>query len=514
MARLGCVLLAICALSPLARAQMMTAPQTCTGNLMSDPIGLAFPDSTGTLQSINTAWLSFTFNKAECECATNDLAVQLQLIPSALPIGTVANNQVWVGTGCDNYTQRTTPGQISCEQVMTTDINATSFNTGAPTVNGLVNIHIPALSLISPVKHVCPSTNTTNDIYVFSIISNQQMPEGQCVLNISEQLTPPSPPVGVTAGSGDSAISLSWQSPPSTSVVPYQYQILCSDACGNPVPGQGTQTLGYSVCLNGQIHRRPLPTASSTGTTTTDDGGVATPADLGTASVGLGGLGTEASPLDGGTATTCTLPDGGVSSSTTDGGTTTCSGFNPFDTLDPKFLCSGPILASGTGGYTTRITGLTNGQTYLFTVVAIDQAGNPAAVCPVSGTPAPSEDLYRRLYADGARPHGFCFVATAAFGSYESRYVKVLRDFRDDVLMETEEGRAFVDWYYAHSPPAAAYIAEHRGARIGTQLVLWPVIGVAALWLYVPAWLKVLFCALLLGWIYRRPLARWMRQAA
>src|SRR5581483_550858 len=245
----------------------------------------------------------------------------------------------------------------------------------------------------------------------------------------------------------------------------------------NPVPGQGTQTLGYSVCLNGQIHRRPLPTASSTGTTTTDDGGVATPADLGTASVGLGGLGTEASPLDGGTATTCTLPDGGVS-------------------------------------YTTRITGLTNGQTYLFTVVAIDQAGNPAAVCPVSGTPAPSEDLYRRLYADGARPHGFCFVATAAFGSYESRYVKVLRDFRDDVLMETEEGRAFVDWYYAHSPPAAAYIAEHRGARIGTQLVLWPVIGVAALWLYVPAWLKVLFCALLLGWIYRRPLARWMRQAA
>jgi hypothetical protein len=395
---------------------------------------------------------------------------------------------------------------------MTTDINSTSFNTGAPSSNGLINIHIPALSLISPVKHVCPSTNTTNDIFVFSIISNQQMPESSCVLNISEQLTPPSPATGVTAGSGDGAISLSWQSPPSTSVIPYQYQVLCSDACGNPL-GQ-SHTLGYSVCLNGQIHRRPLPTASSTGTTPTDDGGVST-ADLGTASVGLGGLGTEASPLDGGTGDggTCTLPDAGTS--TADGGVSGCSGFNPFDTLDPKFLCSDPIIAnSATGGFNTRINNLTNGQSYLFTVVAIDQAGNPAGVCPVSGTPAPSEDLYRRLYADGARPHGFCFIATAAFGSYESQYVKVLRDFRDDVLMETEEGRAFVDWYYAHSPPAAAYIAEHRGARIGTQLLLWPVIGVAALWLYVPAWLKVLFGALLLGWLYRRRLSRWVRRAA
>jgi hypothetical protein len=132
----------------------------------------------------------------------------------------------------------------------------------------------------------------------------------------------------------------------------------------------------------------------------------------------------------------------------------------------------------------------------------------------VSGTPAPSEDLYRRLYADGAHPHGFCFVATAAFGSYESRYVKVLRDFRDEVLLSTDEGRAFVDWYYQHSPPAADWIREHRAARIATQMALWPVIGVAAFWLYVPLWIKLLALALLSARIFRRELRQaWARRA-
>src|SRR5207302_697931 len=97
MARLGYVLTAICLFAPAARAQTAMAP-TCTGTLMGDPIGLAFPDNTGALQSITTTYNSFTFNKAECDCATTDLALQLQLRPSALPVGTVANNQVWVGT--------------------------------------------------------------------------------------------------------------------------------------------------------------------------------------------------------------------------------------------------------------------------------------------------------------------------------------------------------------------------------------------------------------------------------
>ena len=47
---------------------------------------------------------------------------------------------------------------------------------------------------------------------------------------------------------------------------------------------------------------------------------------------------------------------------------------------------------------------------------------------------------------------GRCFIATAAFGSYEAPEVKVLRRFRDSVLKRTETGRSFVAFYYKNSP--------------------------------------------------------------
>ena len=67
-------------------------------------------------------------------------------------------------------------------------------------------------------------------------------------------------------------------------------------------------------------------------------------------------------------------------------------------------------------------------------------------------------------------------VTTAAWGSYENRWVRVLRQFRDVVLLPTHAGSRFVDWYYAHSPGPAAYIAVHPWARQLTRLALWPVI--------------------------------------
>ena len=50
---------------------------------------------------------------------------------------------------------------------------------------------------------------------------------------------------------------------------------------------------------------------------------------------------------------------------------------------------------------------------------------------------------------------GFCFLATAAWGSYQEPHVQVLRRFRDEVLLTNGPGRAFVSAYYATSPPLA-----------------------------------------------------------
>ena len=69
-----------------------------------------------------------------------------------------------------------------------------------------------------------------------------------------------------------------------------------------------------------------------------------------------------------------------------------------------------------------------------------------------------------------------CFIATAAYGSYLAPEVNALRHFRDKYLMTNAAGRAFVAFYYAHSPPYAAYIAKHDDLRLATRLLLTPLV--------------------------------------
>ena len=52
----------------------------------------------------------------------------------------------------------------------------------------------------------------------------------------------------------------------------------------------------------------------------------------------------------------------------------------------------------------------------------------------------------------------WCFVATTCFGE-ESKEVAALRQYRDDVLMLTGAGRAFVQCYY--------HIGRHLAALVG-----------------------------------------------
>lgn len=75
---------------------------------------------------------------------------------------------------------------------------------------------------------------------------------------------------------------------------------------------------------------------------------------------------------------------------------------------------------------------------------------------------------------------GACFVATAAYGSAMHPRVVELRHFRDQVLMKSSAGRAFVAFYYRHSPPVARYIAERPAARAAARIALWPVVMFAS----------------------------------
>lgn len=69
-----------------------------------------------------------------------------------------------------------------------------------------------------------------------------------------------------------------------------------------------------------------------------------------------------------------------------------------------------------------------------------------------------------------------CFIATAAWGSWMHPHVASLRDFRDRVLMRNAPGRAFVAFYYRHSPPIAAFISRHDTLRAATRAALAPLV--------------------------------------
>jgi len=73
---------------------------------------------------------------------------------------------------------------------------------------------------------------------------------------------------------------------------------------------------------------------------------------------------------------------------------------------------------------------------------------------------------------------GFCFIATAAYGSYLDPHVKVLRDFRDNYLLTNAPGRVFVSLYYKASPPIAEFISRHDTVKTATRWLLTPVVYV------------------------------------
>ncbi len=72
-----------------------------------------------------------------------------------------------------------------------------------------------------------------------------------------------------------------------------------------------------------------------------------------------------------------------------------------------------------------------------------------------------------------------CFIATAAYGSYEHSHLHILRNFRDEVLLSFTAGNWFVKQYYKYSPSLANWIAKHPVAKAVTRLCLWPFIGLA-----------------------------------
>jgi serine protease len=70
-----------------------------------------------------------------------------------------------------------------------------------------------------------------------------------------------------------------------------------------------------------------------------------------------------------------------------------------------------------------------------------------------------------------------CFIATAAYGTYQEPEVKILRNFRDEILLNTTIGRSLVETYYTYSPPVADFIRDKPVLKTVVRVALTPIIA-------------------------------------
>ena len=84
---------------------------------------------------------------------------------------------------------------------------------------------------------------------------------------------------------------------------------------------------------------------------------------------------------------------------------------------------------------------------------------------------------------------GGCLIATAAFGSEMAPQIQLLRELRDNTILETKSGNAFMSgfnqFYYSFSPAVADYQRENPIFKEAVKLTLTPLLTSLAILNYV-----------------------------
>ena len=103
-------------------------------------------------------------------------------------------------------------------------------------------------------------------------------------------------------------------------------------------------------------------------------------------------------------------------------------------------------------------------------------------------TPIPAPTLPPAAEQTQESEGGGCLIATAAFGSEMAPQVQFLREIRDNTVLQTESGSAFMagfnQFYYSFSPAVADYERENQAFKEIVKLTLTPLLTSLALLQY------------------------------
>jgi hypothetical protein len=90
---------------------------------------------------------------------------------------------------------------------------------------------------------------------------------------------------------------------------------------------------------------------------------------------------------------------------------------------------------------------------------------------------------------------GGCLIATAVYGTEMAPQVQLLREIRDDKLLQTESGRSFMDSfnviYYSVSPLISDYQRENDSFNGMVQLLITPMISTLSIMQYAESELQI-----------------------
>jgi len=136
-----------------------------------------------------------------------------------------------------------------------------------------------------------------------------------------------------------------------------------------------------------------------------------------------------------------------------------------------------------TKSYSVQSNRIINGLPYYVRVAAVDSADNESPLSEtLSVIPEETIDFWERYQAaGGTEVGGFCFIATAAWGTPMAGELATLRSFRDDLLLHSAAGRAFVESYYRWGRFLAAWIADKPALRTVVRVLLVPLLWLAQL---------------------------------